>query len=109
MGLCGKAPVTKIVLLVAATLLIWRIYVGNDASEEEKELLRQLEDEKKMCLWRKGLESSSVLGDEQSFSTFNCPLGEEAYPPNLCTAHVIYLNHTEKRFVARTPSDLTSR
>lgn len=106
--MCRKVPVTKAALFVTVTLLLWRLFGDRDRTAEE-ELLTRLEEEKKTCLWRKGLEGGGVFGDDHTFSTFHCPVGEEAYPRNLCTAHFIFLNHSEKRFVARTPTDLTSR
>lgn len=108
--MCRKVPVTKTALLVTGTLLLWRFFLDRDTtvrpSEEE---LTRLEKEKNACLWRRGLEAGSVLGDDHVFSTFNCPVDEDTYPRGLCTAHSVFLNHSEKRFVARTPTDLTSR
>ena len=103
-----KVLLTRIALVVTATLLVWRVYEDSDTPSRESELLRRLEDENKACLVRKGLDSSEVLGGDLTYSTLNCPLGEEAYPRDLCTVHVIYLNHTERRFVARTPTQTTS-
>jgi hypothetical protein len=112
MGLCGKAAAAKVGLLVAAAILIWLMYGDHRTTPEEKELVERLEEERRLCLWRKGLDSSRVLGNDQTFSTFNCPLGtagQDAYPRDLCTAHMLYLDHTEKRFVARLPADVASR
>ena len=111
MGLCGKATAAKVCLLVAAALLIWRFNGNHRTILEENELLDRLEEEKKLCLWRKGLDSSRLLGNDQTFSTFNCPLGtgQEIYPRDLCTAHMLYLDHAEQRFVARLPADVASR
>lgn len=112
MGLCGKATAAKVCLLVAAALIIWRLLGSHRTTSEEEELSNRLEEEKKLCLWRKGLDSSRLLGNDQTFSTFNCPLGtgqEVVYPRDLCTAHMLYLDHTERRFVARLPADVASR
>ena len=107
----GKGSAVRIVLFVVAALLVWRFTAPQDNTSEETELLRRLDEEKKTCLWRKGLESDGVLGDRETFSTFNCPLRdrEETYPRDLCTVHVLYLNHTARTFMARTPADTTSR
>ena len=109
MGHCGKVSAAKLALLVVAAMLLWRFNAINDTSLEDTELQSRLESEKRTCLWRKGLEENRILGDRSTFSTFNCPVGLEAYPQDLCTAHVLYLNHTERKFVARTPSDHSSR
>ena len=110
MGVCRKAAVTKVALVVAGALLLWHFYLDRDTTSPigEEELVR-LEKEENACLWRKGLEAGSVLGDEHVFSTFNCPVGEDIYPQGLCTTHLVFLDHSEKRFVARTPADMTSR
>jgi hypothetical protein len=99
----------KATVLSVAALLVWRYYLTWDTSDGDVDLLQRLEDERKACLWRKGLESSRVLGDGHTFSTLNCPVGQEAHPSHLCTAHLVYLNHTEKAFVARTPAASTTR
>ena len=99
----------KATVLSVAALLVWRYYLTWDTSDGGVDLLQRLEDERKACLWRKGLESSRVLGDGHTFSTLNCPVGQEAHPSHLCTAHLVYLNHTEKAFVARTPAASTTR
>ena len=99
----------KALMVTVAILLVWRFYFTRDSSDEDETLSHRLEDEKKACLWRKGLEPGRVLGDQQSFSTFNCPVGQEAYPSNLCTAHLVYLNHTDRAFVARTPAASAGR
>ena len=109
MGLVGKVTVTKIAVLFGAILILWRLYGSWEPPAQSEKLLKRLEEEKRACIWRQGLETGRVLGDRQTFSTFNCPQGQEAYPRDLCTAHILYLNHTERKFVARTPADLTSR
>lgn len=76
-------------------------------SKEDVE--ERLEEGKKACLWRKGLGFDSTLGDESTYSTFNCPAGHEAYPHDLCTAHLVYLNHSDKSFGARMPTSSSIR
>ena len=105
----GKSSLAKIALLVGALLLVRHFYLTKDSSGGDEVLMQRLEDERRACLWRKGLETGRVLGDRQSFSTFNCPVGQEAYPHDLCTAHLLYLNHTARSFVARTPAAETGR
>ena len=101
--------IAKVVVLTVAGVLVWRYYFTRDPSKGDVDVLQRVEEERKACLWRKGLESGRVLGDERTFSTFNCPVGQEAHPSDLCTAHLVYLNHTERAFVARTPAPTTDR
>ena len=106
----GKTSLlARVALFVGALLLTWRLLSTRDNTKEDKYLLQQLDEEKKACLWRKGLENDRLLGDERTFSTFNCPVGQEAYPSDLCTVHLVYLNHTERAVMARTPAATTSR
>ena len=105
----GKATVTKAAIFAGAVLLVWRLYACWGADDGDEKLLKRLEDGRRACVWRQGLEAGRVLGDRQTFSTFNCPQGQEAYPQDLCTVHVLYFNHTERKFVAKTPNDMKSR
>ena len=76
---------------------------------EDSQPLARLEEEKKRCLLRRGLDSSGVMENNETYSSLLCPSGDGVYPADLCTVRSIYLNHDARKFVARVPPEMTSR
>ena len=109
MGSCRKLTVIKLALIAILALLLWQVYRDYGAPREDNKLLAVLEEETRRCLLRRGLDSNGVLGSNVTYSTLFCPKGDGVYPRDLCTAHTIYLNHSERRFVARATVEMTSR
>ena len=108
-----RLPATKLALAITATALVWQLYSQYGIQSREKEFIRLLNEERESCLVTKGLPSNGVMGTSATYSSLHCPvqvgLGDAAFPKELCTAHVIYLNHSEQKFVVRMPVELTSR
>ena len=99
----------KLALFAILALLLWQVCRDYGTPREENKLLVALEAETRRCLLRRGLDSSGVLGSNVTYSTLFCPKGDGVYPRDLCTAHTIYLNHSERRFIARTTLEMASR
>ena len=93
-------------LLGGCLLLLWLGY--NSLSPIETQEARVLlERERKRCLFRQGSDPGGYLADSSAYSEFQCAPGR--YPSGLCTVSLLYLNRSERRFVARTKEQYASR
>lgn len=66
-------------------------------------------EEERRCLYRQGLNPAADghLADNDTYSQFFC--GADRYPAGLCTVHLAYFSHGERRFVAKVKELYESR
>ena len=108
----GRRPsLAKIALGTCLLLLVsWLVYdnILRGHLKKNGDLLLQLEKERKNCLYRQGVDLSGRLApSNDTHSQFSC--GARQYPASLCTVNLLYLNHSDRRFVTRVKDSYTAR
>ncbi len=104
------AALLKLTLVLCSLLLLWLgfgyVFSG---SVSRREVRRDGPEEERRCLYRQGLSPAAYghLAENDTYSQFFCGTG--TYPAGLCTVHLAYLSHGERRFVARTKELYESR
>ena len=102
-----RHPRAGATLVGGLLLLLWLIYNSLIAPVEQQEARVLLERERKRCLFKQGADPGGYLSDNSAHSEFRCAPGR--YPSGLCTVSLLYLNHSERRFVARAKGQHASR
>ena len=101
-----RSVLIKLALVVCLLPLLWLGYetLPRDDLQKTRNLL---EEERKRCLYRQGLDPSGYLASNSSYSQFSC--NTEQYPGGLCTVNLLYLSHDEKKFIVRGREQSLSR
>ena len=102
-----RFPRAGAILIGGLLVLLWLTYNSLIVPVEKKEVRVLLERERKRCLFKQGADPGGYLGDSSAHSEFRCAPGR--YPSGLCTISLLYINHSERRFVARGKGEHVSR